>query len=70
MPSPKISIHALRKESDIHAYAGLGRVNISIHALRKESDVHVVVQRGRAHGISIHALRKESDTLLFSSSVK
>ena len=33
-----ISIHALRKESDIHADAGLGRVDISIHALRKESD--------------------------------
>ena len=33
-----ISIHALRKESDILADAGLGRVDISIHALRKESD--------------------------------
>ena len=33
-----ISIHALRKESDMIP-AGLGRgVSISIHALRKESD--------------------------------
>ena len=55
-----ISIHALRKESDIHADAGLGRVDISIHALRKESDDLVGGGSGR-DVIPIHALRKESD---------
>ena len=44
-----ISIHALRKESDIHADAGLGRVDISIHALRKESDeLHTPAQSERS----------------------
>ena len=33
-----ISIHALRKESDRHAYADNASIDISIHALRKESD--------------------------------
>ena len=33
-----ISIHALRKESDLAASVVRGRVQISIHALRKESD--------------------------------
>ena len=59
-----ISIHALRKESDIDN-GGILRcgLDISIHALRKESDgiggfEHLVP------AISIHALRKESDALL------
>ena len=34
----RISIHALRKESDACRLAGNGSVLISIHALRKESD--------------------------------
>ena len=55
-----ISIHALRKESDVDLMFVFRMIFISIHALRKESDV--------ADGdwpsgglISIHALRKESD---------
>ena len=56
-----ISIHALRKESDVKPEVLVaGHGFISIHALRKESDVRagVVAVRG---DISIHALRKESD---------
>ena len=55
-----ISIHALRKESDLlQGRALIGRV-ISIHALRKESDISA--DWGFPRGlISIHALRKESD---------
>ena len=56
-----ISIHALRKESDVRVGHGSHRRLISIHALRKESDLRWT---GRIHGnlrISIHALRKESD---------
>ena len=34
-----ISIHALRKESDIFPYLGIRNRDISIHALRKESDI-------------------------------
>ena len=34
----EISIHALRKESDLRLRCRLKRSNISIHALRKESD--------------------------------
>ena len=56
----RISIHALRKESDgCHAHF-LAENVISIHALRKESDlIHAVGQTCVV--ISIHALRKESD---------
>ena len=35
----RISIHALRKESDRLVDVGLQPIPISIHALRKESDV-------------------------------
>ena len=57
-----ISIHALRKESDVHNVAELDYEDISIHALRKESDLsnHSAI---RFKHISIHALRKESDGL-------
>ena len=58
--SLEISIHALRKESDIEAVESRETHDISIHALRKESDR----VRGNAAPvliISIHALRKESD---------
>ena len=34
-----ISIHALRKESDVEDCGGVTRYAISIHALRKESDL-------------------------------
>ena len=55
-----ISIHALRKESDmLQIHAGHLRT-ISIHALRKESDQQVIDKANNLL-ISIHALRKESD---------
>ena len=55
-----ISIHALRKESDVSGGAAAVLYLISIHALRKESDA---LKCPVIHGadISIHALRKESD---------
>ena len=56
----RISIHALRKESDIHGAILRVAGHISIHALRKESDFPVSGRFGVC-GISIHALRKESD---------
>ena len=57
----EISIHALRKESDIlDIIFSPNYLVISIHALRKESD-HVLGPAGGLDGISIHALRKESD---------
>ena len=60
-----ISIHALRKESDIPNYLISSDFVISIHALRKESDrFRDDVQSGIS--ISIHALRKESDMLAVS----
>ena len=37
----KISIHALRKESDVNGRRYRAQFMISIHALRKESDVAV-----------------------------
>ena len=36
-----ISIHALRKESDVSSLIVSGQIGISIHALRKESDLVV-----------------------------
>ena len=56
----KISIHALRKESDKRLLERVGHGLISIHALRKESDTHLRMVAD-TEGISIHALRKESD---------
>ena len=56
----RISIHALRKESDYVTRGHIGIANISIHALRKESDWTGEHQR-HDRPISIHALRKESD---------
>ena len=38
MTFPLISIHALRKESDLRAHHPRPLERISIHALRKESD--------------------------------
>ena len=55
-----ISIHALRKESDLVRVVGASSVLISIHALRKESDYSYAYDANCAR-ISIHALRKESD---------
>ena len=55
-----ISIHALRKESDLRHYADALADKISIHALRKESDENNGILI-RNYFISIHALRKESD---------
>ena len=43
-----ISIHALRKESDVYKLAVRNPEKISIHALRKESDDAAVFPR--AHG--------------------
>ena len=58
--SIQISIHALRKESDVNACRNDDRHGISIHALRKESD-SIEMHHDRCDVISIHALRKESD---------
>ena len=56
----KISIHALREESDLYVLYYVGDGGISIHALREESDVPCgAIVRGLV--ISIHALREESD---------
>ena len=55
-----ISIHALRKESDVVARRFYRRYDISIHALRKESDP-IGIRCATPCMISIHALRKESD---------
>ena len=55
-----ISIHALRKESDLCSNARRLEMEISIHALRKESD-GTPEQQWTRWRISIHALRKESD---------
>ena len=56
-----ISIHALRKESDVDAEISGRDHDISIHALRKESDLAILWPFIRLGYISIHALRKESD---------
>ena len=55
-----ISIHALRKESDLLRPPAVTCRHISIHALRKESDL-LAAEPQRVLEISIHALRKESD---------
>ena len=56
-----ISIHALRKESDVIVSIRLTyKIVISIHALRKESDFFILISNTEVR-ISIHALRKESD---------
>ena len=57
-----ISIHALRKESDVLLGVPFLRFLISIHALRKESDKKSS-RKMLGYMISIHALRKESDTM-------
>ena len=56
-----ISIHALRKESDVSDCITPTGYAISIHALRKESDPYPRAGTLAAFSISIHALRKESD---------
>ena len=58
-----ISIHALRKESDVSSLIVSGQIGISIHALRKESDPLTRVNI-TPFSISIHALRKESDNVV------
>ena len=64
----RISIHALREESDVKALVEQGvEDDISIHALREESDVKALVEQGVEDDISIHALREESDTLKLSA---
>ena len=55
-----ISIHALRKESDLRQFQHERLHVISIHALRKESDPVYTLDPNHVD-ISIHALRKESD---------
>ena len=59
----KISIHALREESDVSLVVGLHKpLKISIHALREESDPPAGAEPKRVQRkISIHALREESD---------
>ena len=58
----KISIHALREESDLYMYHLKSHRRISIHALREESDTNFL--RGKGYVlISIHALREESDKI-------
>ena len=58
-----ISIHALRKESDMIHRTTVSFGLISIHALRKESDKRRGCTRPAIGMISIHALRKESDRM-------
>ena len=60
----RISIHALREESDQHAGEFVAEVRISIHALREESDVYSRLKEMCVPIISIHALREESDRML------
>ena len=57
-----ISIHALRKESDLSKSRHVALTLISIHALRKESD-SCYLRVFASVCISIHALRKESDLI-------
>ena len=58
----RISIHALREESDFHSGdAFLIIPAISIHALREESDRSWFNKIFFLWSISIHALREESD---------
>ena len=59
----RISIHALRKESDDYASNATDTQYISIHALRKESDQPFLASHVIDGEISIHALRKESDAV-------
>ena len=42
---PPISIHALRKESDVRLMSLTWKQLISIHALRKESDLGYATRR-------------------------
>mgnify|MGYP006907173329 FL=1 len=57
----RISIHALREESDLAVDGPRHPVDaISIHALREESDLRRSIFRC-SRPISIHALREESD---------
>ncbi len=57
----KISIHALREESDIPKQIERRGAQISIHALREESDNYDDMEIQERIKISIHALREESD---------
>ena len=57
----RISIHALREESDTGVLLGYLTRQISIHALREESDIRRAKFAVDAF-ISIHALREESDS--------
>ena len=57
----RISIHALREESDVYRKDRTRASYISIHALREESDLCHRRMRCRTSPISIHALREESD---------
>ena len=58
----RISIHALREESDQRRHnASRTQRHISIHALREESDAERTRFKIVFHIISIHALREESD---------
>ena len=63
-PQARISIHALRKESDPEDALLTAFDGISIHALREESD-RPPIRRSIRLMISIHALRKESDMAFF-----
>ena len=57
----RISIHALREESDPLTYNFIDIIHqISIHALREESDIILLLSAFHLP-ISIHALREESD---------
>ena len=56
----RISIHALREESDNYNAQIEQYRKISIHALREESDPDGAERVG-GDSISIHALREESD---------
>ena len=57
----RISIHALREESDMDGWHKAQAHMISIHALREESDRSRPMIGDAPIDISIHALREESD---------
>ena len=63
VPTPEISIHALREESDAIKSLGVDGNTVfqsTPSARRATVDLDFV---GRNSGISIHALREESDSL-------
>ena len=61
-----ISIHALRKESDLHTVFGVPAFDISIHALRKESDLSAMQDAYRSIFQSTLSVRRATFRLKFN----